>query len=79
MFLTRNTDDRSPDNAKFASSGGDRTAFVWDVAAGTTIRRFSGHMARVNVVEFNPDASVLASGSLFLFVPDFRDAYGLVS
>lgn len=51
------------DNAKFASSGGDRTAFVWDVTSGETIRRFSGHLGRVNAVALNADASVLASGS----------------
>jgi len=49
-------------NATFASSGGDRTAFVWDVTTGETIRRFAGHMGRINAVELNADASVLASG-----------------
>lgn len=53
---------RSPDNARFASSGGDRSVFLWEVATGNTIRRISGHMGRVNVVEFNEDASVVASG-----------------
>lgn len=37
--------------------------FVWDVAAGETIKRFSGHMSKINVVEFNADATVVASGS----------------
>lgn len=42
------------DNARFASSGGDRTVFLWDVAAAQTLRRFAhgteGHVGRVNCV-----------------------------
>jgi mitogen-activated protein kinase organizer 1 len=53
---------RSHDNAKFASSGGDRSVFLWDVAAGVTTRRLAGHMGKIFVVEFNDDASVCASG-----------------
>jgi WD40 repeat protein len=33
----------SPENGKFASCGGDKTVFLWDVLTGLTIRRFSGH------------------------------------
>lgn len=33
----------SPENGKFASCGGDKTVFLWDVLSGTTLRRFSGH------------------------------------
>jgi WD40 repeat protein len=54
---------RAHDNAKFASSGGDRSVFIWDVATAQTTRRISGHTGRINVVEFNYDASVVASGS----------------
>ena len=54
---------RSHDNSKFASSGGDRSVFVWDVTAGETIRRIPGHMSKINVVEFNEDATVVASGN----------------
>ncbi|KAL8392754.1 hypothetical protein RB595_002807 [Gaeumannomyces hyphopodioides] len=56
------------DNARFASSGGDRTVFLWDVATATTLRRFGasapdGHSSRVNCVAFAGDGdSVLASG-----------------
>lgn len=55
----------SNDNAKFSSAGGDRSVFVWDVATGNTIRRLGGpggHSGKVNAVDFNEDASVLASG-----------------
>ena len=31
------------DNAKFASCGGDKSAFLWDVATGKMIRKFYGH------------------------------------
>lgn len=54
------------DNVKFASSGGDRSVFVWDVATGATVRRLPGHMGKVNAVEFNDDASVVASGEHLL-------------
>jgi len=57
----------SNDNAKFASSGGDRSVFLWDVTTATTIRRLSGHMGKIHVVEFNEDASVVASGGPFSF------------
>ena len=52
------------DNAKFASAGGDRSVFVWDVATATTLRRLSGHMGKVHAVEFNEDASIVASGTV---------------
>ena len=52
----------SHDNSKFASSGGDRSVFLWDVMTGTTIRRIAGHLGKIFTVEFNEDASVVASG-----------------
>jgi WD40 repeat protein len=55
------------DNTKFVSSGGDRSVFLWDVTTGNTIRRISAHLAKINVVEFNGDASVMASGQSRLF------------
>lgn len=58
---------RSNDNAKFASSGGDRSVFLWDVATATTTRRLSGHMGKIHIVEFNDDASIVASGMLLRF------------
>jgi mitogen-activated protein kinase organizer 1 len=54
--------DRSPDNAKFASCGGDKLVFVWDVATATVTRRLQGHFGKINTVAFNKDAQVLASG-----------------
>ncbi|QSS58170.1 WD domain-containing protein [Histoplasma capsulatum] len=52
------------DNAKFASVGGDKQVFLWDVETGTTVRRWSGHDARVEAVEFGAEAdSIVASGS----------------
>ena len=58
---------RSHDNSKFASSGGDRSIFLWDVTAGATTRRLPGHMGKINVVEFNEDSTVLASGEYTYF------------
>ncbi|CAJ2507296.1 Uu.00g084820.m01.CDS01 [Anthostomella pinea] len=59
----------SSDNASFASSGGDRSVFLWDVARAQTLRRFGGtaqsHSARINAVAFGGESdSLLVSGSL---------------
>ncbi|PYI29769.1 WD domain protein [Aspergillus indologenus CBS 114.80] len=52
------------DNARFASVGGDRQVFLWDVEQGGTIRRWGGHNARVEAVQFAGDGdSVVVSGS----------------
>ena len=51
------------DSSKFASCGGDRTVFLWDVKTGQVIQRYWGHTARVNALALNADASVLVSGS----------------
>lgn len=54
----------SEDNARFASVGGDKSVFLWDVATAQTLRRFTGHAARVNAVAFGGEGdSVLVSGS----------------
>lgn len=69
----------SSSNARFASSGGDRLVFLWDVSTAQTIRRFGGsaqggHTARINCVAFagtssssssdSEDENLLVSGSL---------------
>ncbi|KAL1632603.1 hypothetical protein SLS56_003502 [Neofusicoccum ribis] len=51
------------DNARFASVGGDKQVFLWDVASATTLRRFAGHSGRCNAVAFAAGGSVLVSGS----------------
>ena len=52
------------DNSKFASVGGDKTVFLWDVSTGQTVRRFNGHAGRVNAVAFGGEGdSVLVTGS----------------
>ncbi|KAI9818367.1 MAG: hypothetical protein M1826_001389 [Phylliscum demangeonii] len=52
------------DNARFASVGGDKQVFLWDVATARTLRRFAGHFARVNAVAFGAEgAAVVVSGS----------------
>ena len=54
----------SNDNARFASVGGDKPVFLWDVSTAQTLRRFTGHAARVNAVTFGGENdSVLLSGS----------------
>ncbi|KAK5119820.1 hypothetical protein LTR85_007146 [Meristemomyces frigidus] len=54
----------SDDNARFASVGGDKAVFLWDVATAQTLRRFTGHAARVNCCSFGGEGdSVVVSGS----------------
>ncbi|KAK2875957.1 hypothetical protein FQN49_001499 [Arthroderma sp. PD_2] len=54
----------STDNSRFASVGGDKQVFLWDVESGTTVRRWGGHSGRVEAVEFGGEGdSVVISGS----------------
>jgi mitogen-activated protein kinase organizer 1 len=56
------------DNARFASVGGDRQVFLWDVEQGSTVRRWSGHSSRVEAVQFAGEGdSVVVSGGLIDF------------
>lgn len=75
----------SSDNAAFASSGGDRSVLLWDVATGQTTRRFgsastaSSHAGRVNCVAFaGAGDSLVVSGGLDCTVRiwDVRSAGG---
>ena len=51
------------DNARFASVGGDRQVFLWDVEQGGTVRRWTGHTSRVEAVQFaGENDSVVVSG-----------------
>ncbi|KIH88398.1 mitogen-activated protein kinase organizer 1 [Sporothrix brasiliensis 5110] len=53
------------DNARFVSSGGDRTVFLWDVTTAQTLRRFGGGTGggRVNCVCFAGEGdSLVVSG-----------------
>lgn len=53
------------DNARFASVGGDKQVFLWDVATGRTLRRWGGHFGRVNCVGFGGEGgSVVVSGMM---------------
>ena len=54
----------SDDNARFVSGGGDKTVFLWDVATAQTLRRFQGHVGRVEAVMFGGEGDgVVVSGS----------------
>ncbi|GAM84000.1 hypothetical protein ANO11243_019900 [Dothideomycetidae sp. 11243] len=54
----------SADNARFASAGGDKTVFLWDVATAQTLRRYVGHVGRINAVRFGgEDDALVISGS----------------
>ncbi|KAF1996977.1 WD40 repeat-like protein [Amniculicola lignicola CBS 123094] len=51
------------DNAKFCSTGGDKSVFLWDTMSGQTIRRWSGHGGRVNTCSFGAGDTVIVTGS----------------
>ncbi|KAI9369511.1 WD40-repeat-containing domain protein, partial [Aspergillus egyptiacus] len=52
------------DNSRFASVGGDRQVFLWDVEQGITVRRWAGHNARIEAVQFaGEEDAVVVSGS----------------
>lgn len=55
---------RAADNVTFASVGGDRACFYWDVSTGRIIRRFQGHLQRLTSVAYNEAGNVIASGSV---------------
>jgi WD40 repeat protein len=76
LSLVRARVGRSRDNVRFASCGGERLVYVWDVATGAIVRRLAGHFQRINTVDFNEDASVLASGTA-LGAPHHRAWYFL--
>lgn len=54
------------DNARFASVGGDRQVFLWDVEQGMTIKRWGGHNSRVEAVQFAGDGDSLVVSGMFL-------------
>jgi tRNA A-37 threonylcarbamoyl transferase component Bud32 len=53
----------SPDGARLASVGADRTARVWDAASGGSLITCQGHTQRVYGVGWSPDGKRLASAS----------------
>jgi mitogen-activated protein kinase organizer 1 len=56
--------DVDQNNEHFVSTGGDKTIFLWDVKTAQTIRRYTGHVGRVNRGVFGgEDDSVIVSGS----------------
>ncbi|MBN3897297.1 MAG: protein kinase [Nostoc sp. NOS(2021)] len=53
----------SPDGKTIASSGGDNTIKLWNLATGKQISSLKGHSQQVNVVAISPDGKTLVSGS----------------
>ena len=44
--------DITEDHSRFVSGGADQSVLMWDVTSGQVIRRFSGHVGKVQVVHF---------------------------
>jgi WD40 repeat protein len=53
----------SPDGRTLVSGGWDKTVRLWDVAAGTELRRLEGHGGYVTHVAFSPDGKTVASSA----------------
>ncbi|MFM9960132.1 MAG: SUMF1/EgtB/PvdO family nonheme iron enzyme [Planctomycetaceae bacterium] len=54
----------SSDGKRAVSGGSDRVVRLWDLASGSQIRAFTGHLGRVMSVAFSPDGSQIASCGL---------------
>jgi WD40 repeat protein len=53
----------SPDGRLLATASNDKTARVWDPAAGEHLRTLTGHTSVVRAVAFSPDGRLLATAS----------------
>ncbi len=53
----------SADGTQALSAGQDFNVILWDVAAGTEIRRFVGHTDVVGMARFSPDERLIITGS----------------
>lgn len=53
----------SPDGRYLATVSVDKTARLWDLASGESIRLFSGHTDDIGGVAFSPDGKYLATAS----------------
>lgn len=54
---------RFKDNSKFASCGGDKVFYIWDVLSARYIRKIIAHQAKINTISLNEYENVIASGS----------------
>jgi WD40 repeat protein len=70
----------SPDGKHLATATGrqnDESALLWDPAAGTVLRRCSGHQNLVRSLDFSPDGLKLVSGSFDQTVRHWEVAGGM--
>ena len=56
--------DISPDGRLLVTGSWDRSAKIWDIAAGKAIRKLDGvHQGYVNSIEFSPDGALVLTSS----------------
>ena len=53
----------SPDGRFLLSGSADKTARLWDLTTGETLRVFKGHRSDVQTVTFSPDGNLIATAS----------------
>jgi WD40 repeat protein len=53
----------APDGAHFVTAGQDKTARLWNVAAGREVRVFSGYTGAIHGIAFSPDGRTILTGS----------------
>ncbi len=52
----------SPDGKYVLTGSDDKTARLWDAQTGSELRRFQGHIYRVNGVAFSPNGRYVLTG-----------------
>ncbi len=66
----------SPDGKLLASAGNDRTVKLWNMADGTPVRAFEGHLNHVYSLLYHPSGEFVLSGDLLGRIHQWEAATG---